>query len=129
MTDLKFANWDHRSAVLVDGKAYAVVRKGGPWVAVDRDDVYHTAGAMTESHWRLYFMREGFGRLDVSQWRPGQDNEPQPKPLPRAKDFDDAARAAYAAHNAHNADQAYRIALAVLAAPATSSLPHIEHLP
>jgi hypothetical protein len=39
-----------------------------------------------------------FGPLDVSRLRPGQDNVPQSRPRPTAKEFDDAARAVYAAH-------------------------------
>ena len=41
-----------------------------------------------------------FGPLDVSRLRPGQDNVPQTRPCPTAKDFDDATRAAMAAHQA-----------------------------
>jgi hypothetical protein len=44
-----------------------------------------------------------FGPLDVSRLRPGQDNVPQSRPCPRAKDFDDAARAVYAAQLAEEA--------------------------
>jgi hypothetical protein len=51
------------------------------------------------------FPGEGFGRLDVLRWRPCQDNVPQSKPLPRAKDFDDAALAVQAARKAMEAGE------------------------
>jgi hypothetical protein len=89
-----FVNWDRRPAVLIGDKAFAVLTPGGCWVSVDRDDVFHTAGVMSEAAWRKTFVGK-FGSLDLFYWR-GQDNVPQPKPLPTAKDFDDAARAVYA---------------------------------
>jgi hypothetical protein len=96
MTELIFCNWDYRPAVLFGGKAFAVLFPGGPWVPVDEFDVRHTAPVMTEEHWRLTFMREKFGPLDTWRFRPGQDNVPQSRPLPRAKDFDRVAREARA---------------------------------
>jgi hypothetical protein len=88
-----FVNWDRRPVVLVGDKAFAVLRPGAPWVSVARCDVGHTGGVMTETAWRRAFVRE-FGHLDVLTWRPmAQDNVPQQKPLPTAKDFDDAVRA------------------------------------
>lgn len=102
MTELIFCNWDHRPALLVGREAFAVLGPGEPWKSVDRDDVWYTAGVMSEEAWRRMFRRE-FGNLDVWRWRPGQDNVPQSKPLPRAKDFDDAARAARAAMAAEQA--------------------------
>jgi hypothetical protein len=83
--------------VLVGDEAFAVLRPGEPWVSVDRDDVWFTSRVMTEEAWRRTFITQ-FGPLDTWRWRPGQDNVPQSKPLPRAKDFDAAARAARAAH-------------------------------
>jgi len=94
---ITFVDWDHRPAVLVDGKALAVLRPGAAWVSVDEFDVRHTGGVMSEAAWRRRFVGE-FGRLDVLRWRPmAQDNVPQSKPLPKAKDFDNAVRAVYAA--------------------------------
>jgi len=104
MTELIFCNWDYRPAVLFGGKAFAVLFPGGPWVPVDEFDVRHTAPVMTEEHWRLTFMREKFGPLDTWRFRPGQDNVPQSRPLPRAKDFDRVAREARAVHSAHAAN-------------------------
>jgi hypothetical protein len=100
---IKFVNWDYRPAILVGDEAFAVLRPGTPWVSADRKDVFHTSAVMSEDHWRKTFVREGFGRLEVCpRWRlMTQDNNPQPRPLSRRKDFDDAARAAVAAHAAH----------------------------
>jgi hypothetical protein len=109
-----FCNWDWRPAVLVGDEAFAVLEPGGPWVSVDEFDVRHTGGVLTEEAWRRTFIRE-FGPLDTWRWRPGQDNIPQSRPLPRAKDFDDAARvAARVANLAHTADLAHRIATSPL---------------
>src|ERR1700682_3393381 len=107
VSPMDFVDWDHRPAVLVGDKAFAVLRPGGPWVSVDRDDVWYTGGVMTEAAGRKRFVGE-FGRLDVLQWRPGQDNPPQLKPLPTAKDFDDAVRAVQAAYLAHLAATSLR---------------------
>jgi hypothetical protein len=105
---LEFCNWDNRPAVLVGDEAFAVLRPGEPWVSVDRCDVGHTAGVMSEKAWRRRFVGK-FGHLEVLRWRPmAQDNVPQPKPLPRAKDFDDAVRAIQAAHLAHLAATSLR---------------------
>jgi hypothetical protein len=91
---ITFVNWDYRPAILVGYEAFAVLRRGEPWKKVDRWDVVNSARVMTETAWRRMFVRK-FGHLDVVTWRPmAQDNVPQSKPLPRAKDFDDAARAA-----------------------------------
>lgn len=101
---LVFVNWDHRPAILVDGKAFAVLKPGGPWVEVDEPDVGHTSGVLSEARWRRHFRREGYGALDVWRWRDfRQDNEPQLRPPPRAADFDNAVRACVAAHRAHQA--------------------------
>ena len=35
MTELVFVDWDHRPAVLVGDKAFAVLRPGAAWVPVD----------------------------------------------------------------------------------------------
>jgi hypothetical protein len=100
MTSIDFVDWDHRPAVLVGDEAFAVLRPGAPWVSVDRDDVW-TAGVLSEAAWRRRFVGK-FGHLEVLRWRPmAQDNVPQSKPLPRAKDFDDAVRAVQAAHLAY----------------------------
>jgi hypothetical protein len=97
---ITFVNWDYRPAILVGYEAFAVLRRGEPWKKVDRWDVVNSARVMTETAWRRMFVRK-FGHLDVVAWRPmAQDNVPQSKPLPRAKDFDDAARAAVAAEQA-----------------------------
>ena len=62
---MKFVDWDHRPAVLIDGKAYAVLGPRDPWCMVDSLDVAHTASVMTEAAWRKEF--EGpFGSLDLS---------------------------------------------------------------
>jgi hypothetical protein len=104
MTDrpMKFVSWDWRPAVMLDGDtAFAVLAPGEPWVAVDASDVGHSGAELSETAWRRRFVGE-FGRLDVLRWRPmAQDNVPQPRRPPTAKDFDDAARAVYAAHAAH----------------------------
>jgi hypothetical protein len=62
---MKFVDWDHRPAVLIDGKAYAVLGPRDPRCMVDSLDVAHTARVMTEAAWRKEF--EGpFGSLDLS---------------------------------------------------------------
>jgi hypothetical protein len=48
----QFVDWDHRPAVLVGDKAFAVLAPEEPWVSVDRDDVFHTAVALSEPAWR-----------------------------------------------------------------------------
>ena len=40
---------------MVAGKALAVLKPVGPWVPVDRDDVFHTAAVLPEAAWREYF--------------------------------------------------------------------------
>jgi hypothetical protein len=50
-----FVVWERRPAVLVGGKAFAVLKPGGPWVSVDELDVAHTAAVMPEAAWREYF--------------------------------------------------------------------------
>jgi hypothetical protein len=96
MTELIFCNWDNRPAVLTEFSAFAVLGRGEPWTKVSRHDVFGTAGLMSEDAWRRMFVRK-FGHLDVVRWRPMvQDNVPQSKPLPRAKDFDRVAREARA---------------------------------
>jgi hypothetical protein len=103
---ITFVNWDYRPAILVGYEAFAVLRRGEPWKKVDRWDVVNSARVMTETAWRRMFVRK-FGHLDVVAWRPmAQDNVPQSKPLPRAKDFDDAARAAQAIDREHRAREA-----------------------
>jgi hypothetical protein len=73
---------------------------------VDEFDVRHTAAVMTETAWRRMFVRK-FGHLGVVAWRPMvRDNVPQSKPLPRAKDFDDAVRAVHAIDREHQAREA-----------------------
>jgi hypothetical protein len=88
-----FVNYDWRPAILCGGKAYVVFRPGEPWVEWDYFDISQTGALMDdETHWRRYFAREGYYRLNVDAWRPiVQDNIPQDKPLPRKKDFDEAA--------------------------------------
>jgi hypothetical protein len=114
MTELIFCNWDYRPAVLVDGMAFAVLGRDEGWKRVSRHDVFGTSYAMTETAWRRMFVRK-FGYLDVVAWRPmAQDNVPQSKPLPRAKDFDDAVRAIQAANLEHAANLAHQIATAPL---------------
>jgi hypothetical protein len=114
---MRFFDWDHRPAVLVGGKAFAVLRPGAAWVSVDEFDVRHTSADLDEVAWRRRFMGE-FGRLDVLRWRPmAQDNVPQSKPLPKAKDFDDAVRAVQAAHLAHLAATSRLSVLPELEAP------------
>jgi hypothetical protein len=72
-----FVNWDHRPAVLVGGKAFAVLKPGGPWVPVDRADVFHTAAVMSEAAWLEYFYMttnlsaEGIDRQKRHEWRQG----------------------------------------------------------
>lgn len=50
-----FLNWDHRPALLAGDVAVAMLTPTGPWVSVDRDDVWYTAGVMSEAAWRAYF--------------------------------------------------------------------------
>jgi hypothetical protein len=108
VTSIDFVDWDHRPAVLVGDEAFAVLRPGEPWVSVDRCDVGHTGALMSEVAWRRRFVGK-FGHLEVLRWRPmAQDNVPQSKPLPRAKDFDDAVRAVMAAHLEHKAREALK---------------------
>src|ERR1700688_3533684 len=100
---MKFVDWDHRPAVLVGDEAFAVLRPGAAWTSVDRWDVGQTGAVLSEVAWRRRFVGK-FGCLDVLRWRPmAHDNVPQSKPLPRAKDFDDAVRAVQAAHLAQMA--------------------------
>ena len=64
-SSMKFVDWDHRPAVLIDGKAYAVLGPADPWCMVDSCDVAHTASVMSEAAWRARF--EGyFGPLDLN---------------------------------------------------------------
>jgi hypothetical protein len=65
MTSIKFVDWDHRPAVLVGDKAFAVLGHNDPWVVVDECDVGHTGGLMTETAWRERFQGY-FGPLDLS---------------------------------------------------------------
>jgi hypothetical protein len=98
---LVFCNWDFRPAILVGDKAFAVLKPGEPWTEVDRDDVGYTSAEFSEQHWRRYFAREGYYRINVDRWRPlVQDNIPQAHPLPRKADFDRAALAIVAAQKA-----------------------------
>ena len=62
---MKFVDWDHRPAVLIDGKAYAVLGPADPWCMVDSADVAHTASVMSEAAWRAQFQGE-FGPLDLN---------------------------------------------------------------
>jgi hypothetical protein len=68
---MRFFDWDHRPAVLVDGKAFAVLRPGAAWVSVDEFDVRNTSADLDEAAWRKRFVGE-FGRLDVLRWRPAR---------------------------------------------------------
>jgi hypothetical protein len=45
--------------------AYAVLQPGGPWTRVDRDDVAHTGGVLTEATWRRILAH--YGPLDLSK--------------------------------------------------------------
>lgn len=55
-----FVDWDHRPAILVGDKAFAILKPGGAWTAVDRDDVWYTAALMSETAWRKRFsIRKG----------------------------------------------------------------------
>jgi hypothetical protein len=65
VSPMKFVDWDHRPAVLVGDTAFAVLRPGGPWASVDRDDVWYTGGVMSEAAWRERFQGY-FGPLDLS---------------------------------------------------------------
>jgi hypothetical protein len=63
---MQFVDWNHRPAVLIDGKAYAVVGPRDPWCTVDSDDVARTnPSVMTEDSWRVRFQGD-FGPLDLS---------------------------------------------------------------
>jgi hypothetical protein len=86
VASMRFFDWDHRPAVLVDGKAFAVLRPGAAWVLVDEFDVRNTSADLDEAAWRKRFVGK-FGRLDVLRWRPGQDNTPQSKPPPDGQGF------------------------------------------
>jgi hypothetical protein len=55
---MKFVDWDHRPAVLIGDKAFAVLRPGAAWVPVDRDDVWYTAAGLSEAAWRKRFMEK-----------------------------------------------------------------------
>ena len=63
---MRFVDWDHRPAVLVGNKAFAVLRPGTAWVSVDRDDVYNTGAEQSEGVWRKRFLGK-FGKLDLSE--------------------------------------------------------------
>jgi hypothetical protein len=66
---MKFANWDSRPAVMLDGlRAFAVLAPGEGWTKVDASDVGHTGADMSEAAWRKRFVGR-FGVLDVRQWR------------------------------------------------------------
>jgi hypothetical protein len=95
LASMTFADWDHRPAVLLGGKAFAILRPGAAWVEVDACDVGHTAGVMSRLAWRTRFGR--FGRLDLTKI-PGSPLRP-----PTAQDFDDAAIAIQAFRREHNA--------------------------
>jgi hypothetical protein len=95
LASMTFADWDHRPAVLLDGKAFAVLRPGGPWVEVDAFDVGHTAGVMSRLAWRERF--GWFGRLDLTKI-PGSPLRP-----PTPQDFDDAVLAIQALRRENNA--------------------------
>jgi hypothetical protein len=86
-----FVTWDHRPAILVDGKAFAILKPNGLWEPADRSDVWSTAGVLSETAWRNRFA----GKLGSLHLRHGQDNLPQLKKPPTAKEFDDAARAVF----------------------------------
>jgi hypothetical protein len=62
---MKFIDWDDRPAVLLEKEAYAVLRPGGPWTRVDRDDVAHTGAVLNEATWRRNLAH--YGRLDLSK--------------------------------------------------------------
>jgi hypothetical protein len=65
VSPITFYDWDHRPAVLIGGKAYAVLGPRDPWCMVDSLDVAHTACVKSEAAWRKEF--EGaFGSLDLS---------------------------------------------------------------
>jgi hypothetical protein len=66
---IRFVAWNHCPAVLVNDMAFAVLSPGGPWVSVDRDDVYHTGAEQSEGAWSKRFT-DKFGPLDLSRWRP-----------------------------------------------------------
>jgi len=112
LASMTFADWDDRPAVMLDRKAFAVLRPGAAWVEVDACDVRHTAGVMSRLAWRQRFAR--FGRLDLSEI-PGSPLRP-----PTAQDFDDAALAIQAAHLEHMAREAAKAGLRELPKRATS---------
>ena len=56
---MRFANWDWRPAVLVDGRAFALLSPGSDWVEVDRLDVGHTSSLIEdETAFRALFSAE-----------------------------------------------------------------------
>jgi hypothetical protein len=114
---MKFVDWDHRPAVLLDGDtAFAVLRPGAAWTSVDASDVGHTGADLSETAWRRMF--EGkFGSL-VWPPAPGYSSVGAlvmaQAQKPTAKDFDDAALAVHASYLKHKALQAIKLGLSEL---------------
>jgi hypothetical protein len=85
---IQFVNWNQHPAVVVRGKAFAVLSQGAPgvWKSVDRSAVIACGLSMTERAWRRMFIGR-YGKLRLFR----QENRPADK------GFDDAARMLYAA--------------------------------
>lgn len=63
---MKFVNWDWRPAVLVGGRAFALLAPGGSWEEVDAIDVRLTGYAVPdEATFRATF--KSFGYIDLSK--------------------------------------------------------------
>jgi hypothetical protein len=56
MQTMRFFDWDHRPAVLVGGKAFAVLRPGAAWILVDEFDVRQTSADLELEVWRKRFL-------------------------------------------------------------------------
>jgi hypothetical protein len=127
MTSMKFVDWDHRPAVLVGDKAFAVLRPGAPWVSVDEWDVGQTGAELSEDAWRKFF--RSFDPLDLSKI-PEILGIPEPKQKPGypsvgalvmaraqkrlAEDCDDADLALHAIKLERRALEAIMLHLSVL---------------
>lgn len=55
---MRFLDWDHRPALVVGGKAYAVLRPGRAWILVDEFDVRQTSADLDLAAWRERFARK-----------------------------------------------------------------------
>jgi hypothetical protein len=81
VSTMKFVDWDHRPTVLDGDRAFAVLRPGAPWVAVDRWDVGQTGSDLSEDAWRKTFFGK-FGTLDLSKIPKAADQKPTRHELP-----------------------------------------------